>query len=315
MAVPLLSRRLLMFSGKGGVGKSTITAAWAIAAARRGKRVLVVEFGEHERISRIFGAAAVGYRGGIVYHAPGVPPVSAMCITAVEALREYGMRSVKFEVIYNAVFDNPVVRYFAAAAPGLEDLNLLGKLESLHRESTAPTARAPYDLILLDAPATGHAFAFFQAPQTAMRLAQVGPIYSSIERMWKLITDPARTALNIIALPEEMPVNEAIEFDVATAALGIPRGLLIVNGMFPNAFPEGMDALAAVRVSTPLAQRIVDAARSTIRQRAEQESLVAKLTAAIPAAAMLLPLVVAPALGRKDLEYLAERIGASIDHV
>src|SRR5881394_1335989 len=130
-SVALFDRRLLVFSGKGGTGKSTVTAAFAVAAARRGKRVLVVEIGERETIAPIFGGQPAGYAGAVVYRprASAAPPITAMRITAPEALREYGMRSVKFQMIYNAVFDNPVVRYFTAAAPGLEELNILGKIE------------------------------------------------------------------------------------------------------------------------------------------------------------------------------------------
>ena len=222
----LFDRRLLAFSGKGGAGKSTATAAFAVAAARAGKRVLVVEIGEHERISRLFGAPPVGYGGGIVYRpgAAGAPPVTAMCITASEALREYGMRTVRFETLYNAVFDNPVVRYLSAAAPAVQELNILGKIESLHRESIDPAPGARFDLMLLDAPATGHAVALFESPRLAMRLAQAGPIHAMVERVWRLVTDPARTALNIVSLPQDVVVNESLEFAARIGALGIPPG-------------------------------------------------------------------------------------------
>jgi Anion-transporting ATPase len=310
-SVSLFDRRLLMFSGKGGTGKSTVTAAFAVAAARRGKRVLVVEIGERETISRIFGASAVGYAGGIVHRpgADGAPPITAMKITAPEALHEYGMRSVKFQMIYNAVFDNPVVRYFTAAAPGLEELNLLGKIESLHREVIAPVPNARYDLMLLDAPATGHAMALFQAPQMAMRLAQAGPIYAMVERIWKLLTDPSRSALNIVSLAEDMPVNESIELDAAASALGLPRGVLVVNEMYPDAFPEGAAALDPLRPPTPLAQRVVESARSVVARRTEQVAMTARLDAAIPMPRIDLPLIITPRIGPDDIEALADRIG------
>ncbi|HEX4348708.1 MAG TPA: ArsA-related P-loop ATPase [Vicinamibacterales bacterium] len=301
----LFDRRLLVFSGKGGVGKSTITAATAIAAARRGKRVLIVEIGEHEKISRLFRTPPVGYAGAVVYRPDGAPPITAVCITAQEALREYGMRSVKFEMIYKAVFDNPVVRYFAAAAPGLEEMNLLGKIESLHREVIAPAPRAAFDLMLLDAPATGHAIGFFQAPRMAMRMAAAGPIYDKIERMWKLVIDPARTALNIVSLAEEMPVNESIELHRTTSELGIPYGALIVNGVYPDVFPEGAAVLDALKGPTPLTRHIIGTAKSTVARRAEQDALIGRLSRSIPGPVITTPLIVCPRIEVQDVELLA----------
>ncbi len=308
----LFNRRLLIFSGKGGVGKSTVTAAVAVAAARRGKRVVIVEIGEHERISQIFGAPIVGYAGAPVYHPrqPGAPPIVAMCLTARAALREYAMRSVKFKMIYEAVFDNPVVRYFTAAAPGLDELNLLGKIESLHREVMAPLPKARFDLMLLDAPATGHALALFKAPQMAMRMAPAGPIYTMIERMWKLLADPARTALNIVSLAEEMPVNESIELDRAAADLGIPRGALIVNGVYPDLFPEGEAILDTVTTSTILTRSMLAVARSTISRRTDQNLMIGRLDAALPEHRVVLPLLATPRVGPHEVETLADHLGS-----
>jgi anion-transporting ArsA/GET3 family ATPase len=315
----LFSKRLLIFSGKGGVGKSTITAATAVAAARAGKRVLIVEIGEHEAISRIFAVPPVGYGGGTVYrpHSAAAPPISAMSVTALEALREYAMRTVKFQMIYNAVFDNPVVRYFTAAAPGLEELNVLGKIESLHREVIAPAPNARYDLMLLDAPSTGHALAFFQAPPMALRMSPPGAIHAMLQKMWNLLIDPHRTALNIVTRPEDMPVNESIEFDAAATALGIPRGVLIVNGVCPELFANtavANEALARVRIGTPLAQTIVDVARSTVAKRDEQLKTIARL-AAIPSPEIVVPLITGPRFGLGDVERLADALAASSSDV
>src|SRR5207249_1951984 len=106
--------------------KSTVAAATAIAAARRGKRVLIIEVGDQERIPDIFRSPPAGYAGRSVYEvripgiAGGAMPIWSMCLTAREALREYAIRSMKFERIYEAVFENRVMRYFTAAAPGLD---------------------------------------------------------------------------------------------------------------------------------------------------------------------------------------------------
>jgi len=305
----LFRKKLLIFSGKGGVGKSTVTAAAAVAAARAGKRVLVVEIGEHETMSRIFGGPAVGYAGAIV-HRPdrsGAPPITAMCITPTEALKEYGMRTVKFAMLYKAVFENPVIRYFAAAAPAVEELNLLGKIESLERELLVPAPNARFDLMLLDAPA----LALLEAPGLAMRLAQAGPIYSTVERLSRLLSDAERTAVNIVSLPEEMPVSESIELDAGVRALNMPEGLLIVNGMYPKAFStEDVErGLASVTPTSSLNRAIIAAAESVVKRRAQQEATMARLRSGIRLPLITLPLIVAPKIGPSEISMLADRLG------
>jgi anion-transporting ArsA/GET3 family ATPase len=306
----LFDKKLLIFSGKGGVGKSTVTAAVAVAAARAGKRVLVVEIGEPETMSRVFGGPPVGYAGGVVHRPNDAPPISAICITPAEALKEYGMRTVRFEMLYNAVFDNPVIRYFTAAAPAVEELNVLGKIESLQREVFAPAAGARFDLMLLDAPATGHALALFEAPGLAMRLVQAGPIYAIVERMARLLSDPQRTAFNIVSLPEEMPVNESIELDAGVRALGLPQGLLIVNGMYPQAFSD--DEVERSRTSatpTSLNRAIIAAAESVVKRRAQQETMLSRLRRGMTRPVITLPLIVAPQIGPVEVGLLADRLG------
>ncbi|MEQ1729205.1 MAG: chromosome partitioning protein, partial [Vicinamibacterales bacterium] len=278
--------------------------------ARQGKRVLIVEIGEHESISRIFGVPVTGFAGGTVYRprAAGAPAISSMCITAQEALREYGMRTVKFKLVYNAVFENAVVRYFTAAAPGLQELHLLGKIESLHSEVMAPAPNARFDLMLLDAPATGHALALFEAAPMAMRMATMGPIYTAVDRMWRLLSDPTRTALNIVTLPEETPVTEAIELDRRATALGIARGALIVNGLAPDLFPEGTEDLDRVRPSTPLTRSILDRARSTVALRAEQDATVARFGDAMARRRLALPLLACSRVAAAEVEQLADHL-------
>ncbi len=310
----LFRKKLLIFAGKGGVGKSTVTAAAAVAAARAGKRVLIVEIGEHETMARIFGGPAVGYAGAIV-HRPdrsGAPPITAMCITPTEALKEYGMRTVKFAMLYKAVFENPVIRYFAAAAPAVEELNLLGKIESLERELLVPAPNARFDLMLLDAPATGHALALLEAPGLAMRLAQAGPIYSTVERLSRLLRDAERTAVNIVSLPEEMPVSESIELDAGVRALNMPEGLLIVNGMYPKAFStEDLErGVASVTPTSSLNRAIIAAAESVVKRRAQQEATMARLRSGIRLPLITLPLIVAPKIGPTEISMLADRLGS-----
>jgi anion-transporting ArsA/GET3 family ATPase len=316
----LFDQRLLIFSGKGGSGKSTVAAAAALAAARRGKRVLLVEIGDQERMPSIFGStAAAGYAGGQVRApAPGVPPIWSMCLTAPEALHEFALRSIKFEMVYDAIFENPVMRFFTAAAPGLDELTIMGKLEFVHRQQVAPARQARFDLMIFDAPATGQGLAFFKMPLMAMSMARMGPLHAKAERMWRLVADPARTAFNIVTLPEEMSVNEAIDLHQASAAMGLPPGKVIVNGVHPDFFPGAEAALLSARARAPegdaaladlsgrIARAALDAAVSSVARRQAHVETIAKLAAGLPLERIELPFLFAPAIAAGELAALAD---------
>ena len=313
----LLDQRLLIFSGKGGAGKSTVAAAAALAAARRGKRVLIVEIGDVERIPSIFGSTKTsGYAGGQVL-APrrGVAPISSMCVTAREALREFALRSMKFGVFYDAIFENRVTRLFTSAAPGLDELTIMGKIEFVHREAVTPATNSRFDLMILDAPATGHGLALFEAPRTAMRMAGAGPLHAKAERMWRLIADPIQTAFHIVTLPEEMSVNEAIELNAAAAALGLPRGKVIVNGVHPDFFPDDEEALSRARAeragasADPFARvagAALDAAASSVARRRAHVEMIAKLADGLALERVILPFLFCSGIGPDELVTLAD---------
>ena len=291
-----------------------------MAAARRGRRVLIVEIGEQERMPSIFGAARAGYAGAQVYGrgTPGVAPIWSMCLTAREALHEFAVRTVKFEVIYEAIFENRVMRYFTAAAPGLDDLTLLGKIESLHREVMAPTKRAKFDLMIFDAPATGHGLAFFDMPLSAMRMTRVGPLYEKVERMWRLLADPARTAFNIVTLPEEMSVNESIELNDAAEAMRLPRGKVVVNGVYPDVFADDrheIGRLVRERTVAPtpsdrIARAIIGSARSVMTIRDAHDGMIDTLADRLPQPRVILPFLFRPRIGREEIETLADGLEA-----
>ena len=317
----LLDKRLLIFSGKGGAGKSTVAAAAAVTAARRGKRVLLVEIGDEERLPSIFGnAKRAGYVGGQVSmpRPGGIPPIWSMCLTAPEALREFAVRSMRFEIVYKAIFENPVMRFFAAAAPGLDELTIMGKIEFLHRDAVAPAPHSRFDLMIFDAPSTGHGLAFFKVPLMAMGMARTGPLFAKAERMWQLVSDPVRTAFNIVTLPEEMSVNESIELYAAAQALGLPWGTVIVNGVYPDFFPHDAGALQlaqaraepAADLTGRIARAALDAAvSSSVRRQADQD-MIARLASRLAVDRIELPLLFTPRIGPEDLESLADRLDA-----
>jgi anion-transporting ArsA/GET3 family ATPase len=317
----LFDKRLLIFTGKGGVGKSTVAAAAAVAAARRGKRVLLVEIGEQERIPSIFESPKkAGYGGASVYtgRTSGSAPIWSMCVTAREALHEFAVHSMKFETLYKAVFENRAVRYFTAAAPGLDELVILGKIEFLLRESRVSAKGPSFDLMIFDAPATGHGLAMFSVPKTAMSMTQGGPLHSKAERMWRLLTDPARTALNLVTLPEDMPVSEAIDLHKAATELGLPRGKVVVNGVYPDFSPDDREHLRRMREhAAPLdgpaarvARAALDRAVSSVVRREAHEHMIDTLARALPHERITLPWLFSPQIGPEDIETLADGLEA-----
>jgi anion-transporting ArsA/GET3 family ATPase len=298
-ALALLDRRLHVVTGKGGVGKSTIAAALALIAVRRGLRVLVCEVNAQERVAPLLGGAP---SGPVVREV--LPGLSTVNVTPREAMREYGTMVLKFRSIYDAVFENRVVRYFLRVIPSLAELVMLGKI--LHEVRVEDGGRPRWDLVVLDAPATGHAVQLLRVPAALLDTVPAGPLRRDVEWMHALLVDPKVTALSIATLPEEMPVNEAIELDAAVRGiLGIARGALIVNAMPPARFSAAdRDLLESLR-DDPAPLGPAAAASYVQALRAEQaERYLARARAALE-----LPTIVVPLLARDRWD------GAAVEQV
>lgn len=308
MAGPsLLDRRLLLVTGKGGVGKSTVSAALALLAARAGKRVLVCEVNAQERIAPLLGAPPAG--PAIREALPGLFTVD---VTPQESMREYGLMVLKFRTIYDAVFENRVVRYFLKAIPSLAELVMLGKI--LHEARAEEHGRPRWDVVVVDAPATGHAVQLFRVPAVLMDTVPAGPLRRDAEWMRDLLLDPAMTALSIVTLPEEMPVNESIELDAQVReVLGIPRGVLFVNALpevrFSPAERERLDRLGAEPPPLGPAAR---AAALQARRAEEAGRYARRVRSAVDLPAAVLPLLALDRWGIEAVERIAEAVEAGL---
>jgi anion-transporting ArsA/GET3 family ATPase len=226
----LLDRRLVVLTGKGGTGKSTLSAALALAASRRGKRVLVCEVTARERVSELFGRSASGPEIRQL-----LPNLYSVHIRPAEAMREYGLMILRYETLYNLVFENKVVRYFLTAAPSLAEIVLLGKVW-WHAAREMERGRPRWDLVILDAPATGHGLTLLTVPDVFLSIVSEGPLARDMRDMQALLKDPARCRTCIVTLPEEMPANEAIELHRALDQHGLPQGAVFLNGVFEPRF-------------------------------------------------------------------------------
>ncbi|HEU4382799.1 MAG TPA: ArsA-related P-loop ATPase [Anaeromyxobacteraceae bacterium] len=303
----LLEKRLLIVTGKGGVGKSSVSAALALLGGRRGKRVLVCEVNAQERVAPLLGAPPAG--PSIREATPGIFTVN---VTPAEAMREYGLMVLKFRTVYDAVFENRVVRYFLRMVPSLAELVMLGKI--VHEVRAEEGGRRRWDLVILDAPATGHAVQLLRVPAVLADTVPGGPLRHEAGRMRDLLVDPAVTALSIVTLPEEMPVSESIDLDAQVrGVLGIPRGVLFLNAMPEARFAaEERARLERLAEQPPPLGPAARAARLQMERAAEASRYAARARAALDLPAVVLPLLPAAAWGRAAVEALAAALEPEI---
>jgi anion-transporting ArsA/GET3 family ATPase len=238
-----LDRKLLMVTGKGGAGKTTIAAAIGMLAASRGRRAIVVEVGQENRLPSLFGIAAAR---------PGVPTrlqerLSSISIDPDRALLEW-LQVLGGRVPGRVLASSGTFQYFAAAAPGAKELVTMVKIWQLTRDAGRRGRGGGYDLVVLDAPATGHALGMLGSPRTFGAIARVGPIAGQTRQLQELLESPSRSAYLAVALGTEMAVTEALELqDGLRARLGRGLEAVVVNALLPRRFAAAeMQRIAAL---------------------------------------------------------------------
>ena len=313
----LLRRRLVILSGKGGVGKSVVGTALALAARDRGQRVLLIEIDTPVSAARFLGSnPSLGHAETEVL--PGLFMVNLDPRTVMD---EYVRETARVDLIARKILDNPVYHRFFAAAPGLPELMVLGKIMILEEERLGWPRRPRFDLLIVDAPATGHGLSFLNVPLAASNAVPVGPVGRNARRILSLLRDPKRTALAVVAIPEEMAVVEAIEFaGSASKELGIGTRALFLNACHERRFTAAQEmeilALAAADVPGRLAPGVpaaaaLTAARHHIRRRKLTQFYLKRLKKAVDAPVVPLPFLFDERLTRQSLQALAERLEAA----
>jgi hypothetical protein len=228
----LLEHELLVVTGKGGVGKTTIAGAIGLLAARRGLRTIVVEVGDHSRLADLFSIASP--RPGV--ETPLQPGLSSITIDPDRVLLEW-VQELGGRIPGRLLTSSGTFQYFAAAAPGAKELFGMVKIWELTQGKRWQRRASGYDLVVLDAPATGHALGMLRSPQTFGAIARVGPVASQAHEVRDLLADPARSAYVAVALGTEMAVTETLELDQGLREhLGRELAGVIVNGLLPRRF-------------------------------------------------------------------------------
>jgi anion-transporting ArsA/GET3 family ATPase len=206
--------------------------ALGLRAAEQGLKTLICEMGENEKIAPLFGRAASSFRETPL----GVPRLSSIYLDPHEAFNDYVRASLRLAVLAKPLIESKLIRAFVQAAPGLKEIMTLTKLMEFER-LLEKDGKPKYDLIILDAPATGHGLSLFRSPMLAMRATKLGPIYQKARLISDLLSDAARTRMHIVTLAEEMPVAETLEMiDAMRSDLHISLGDILVNAVVPPAF-------------------------------------------------------------------------------
>lgn len=298
----LLDKPLVVVTGKGGVGKSTVAAALGLAAARRGLRTIIAEVARRDDVSRVLGGTGV-HEDEL---APGLHHIS---IDPEDAMQEYLADQLPSRALAEVLISSRGFNYFAAATPGLRELLTIGKVWELAQEDRRTPGADPYDLVVLDAPATGHGVAILTAPRSFADAALVGRIARQGRIIDAMLSDPARTAVVAVARPEEMAVNETLALQEAlTATIGLDVGLVVANGLLPDRFSAAdAEALQAAPQTAPVRAALTAHARARA-----QRSQLNRLRRSARAPVVTLPFLPEAMLDAARIEPLVRALERSL---
>jgi arsenite/tail-anchored protein-transporting ATPase len=281
----LTAARVVVVAGKGGVGKTTVTAVIARAASDAGRRVLVVELDGKPALAEL------------------IPDIDVLAISAPEALDEY-LRDHGFARIAKRLNRTGVIDVVGTAAPGIDDIVVLGKIKQLERSGD-------YDLIVVDGPAAGHAITFLMSAAGLADAVGSGPVRAQADDVLELLHDPERCQVVLVTLPETTPVNEVVETAFALEdEVGVQLGPVVVNGVdVGDPLPDD-DAVrrAVADLDASDVEGLIEAVAFRRSRRAMEAGEIARLRAELPIPEVTLPALRVAGLTSSDIEQLADAL-------
>ncbi len=300
---------LLVVTGKGGVGKTTLAAALGLLAAQRGKQTIVCELSGQRRIPALVGHPTSGPPGS---EEPLAPDLWATTIDPEQALVEWAGRLIRPRVLLDLAVRSNSFAGFINAAPGGRELLTIGKAVDLSRDERWNSDRDGYELVILDAPASGHGLAMLQTPKTFAQIARVGPIASQARQLDELLRDPQRCHIVTVTTLEQTPVNETLELQQALVEqLGHGPGLVIANELIADDLDD--HALAQLETAIPAASSALTGAVTARHARATLEAgQLKRLRAGLSCELATLPLIAEHAVGPDELATLVRLLGQQL---
>ncbi len=283
-------------TGKGGVGKSCVAAALALAAAKRGERVLLCEVDGGDRQAELLGVEKLGYRLREV-----MDNLFLVDAQPQPALREYVLLVLRFEALYKAFFDNPLVRSFVRAVPSLGELVMIGKI--WYHTAPRPLAKERFDLIVVDAPASGHALALLGAPAAVASAVPPGPMRDNALLLRDMLQRHEQTLVVPVCLAEDMAVTEALQLVAGVQALGVAVAAPLCNAL--PARIEAADVHACATAAGAAAAAATDALKRRLARQQEADAQLARLADFAGAPARCLPRLRTRPLDAASLAALA----------
>jgi len=272
------AKRLVFFTGKGGVGKTSVSAAFGLAAARAKKRVLLAEIRSPGKIPPLFGITPAG-NGPLSLG----PRLDWRNLTPADALQTYAMRMLKLRSVYRAVFEQRAVRRFLRAVPALSEILMLGHLAYL-------VEQGDYDLIVTDAPSSGPGALMFGAPRSVLESVSRGPLYDGAAWIQSLIADRDRCAVNIVVLPEELPVTESVDlYHRLKDDLGLPIGTLVANRTLDDPYDKQIENVCRIAAGIDIGRSLAESCRLHRMRLRLQEICLDRLRAGIDLPCVYLP--------------------------
>ena len=272
----MVSQRFIIVAGKGGVGRSTVSAAIALSCARKNYRTLLATTDLQEKqLSRVFGKK-IGTKNTRL-----ADNLDAVQLEPMDAIREYTLMVLKFRFLQNLLLGPRAMQNFVANVPGMAEWALFGKATYHLIEQEKGAYR--YDKVILDAPPTGHGLSLIKIPLYISRVLNSGPLRRTAMERLQLLTDPATTAIFIVSIPEEMAVSEALDlYENVRKEINIPvRGILMNKTMIPLFSAADEENIRKLHKKTPH-QKALQAALFRIQRTTMQRKQVERMEGHLP---------------------------------